>query len=305
MGNISVKKINYQGWDNCIDISNGIVTAIITTEIGPRIMSYAFSGKPNVLFEEKENLGTRGGSEYKMYGGHRLWHAPQVGDRPNEPANDPVEYEITGNSVLLRQKTEPVSRIQKELVVSLPPEGTELTVKHRLINRHIWPVKTSAWALTTLAPGGVEIIPWVLDRPPDYLPNTALVYWPWTRPNDPRLTFFEKYVLLRQIPENAAWFKIGMPNKEGWAAYINQSTMFVKTFTHIDGAEYPDYLCSFETFTYDRMMEIETLSPLALLPSGAAVESEEKWRLFENVSTPETESDIDRDILPLISITNA
>jgi hypothetical protein len=300
MGNISAKKIAYKGWENCIELSNGTVTLVITTDIGPRIISYGFPIKGNVLFEEEENLGTTGGDDYKTYGGHRLWHAPQVGGRPNEPANDPVEYEITGNSILLRQKTEPVSRIQKEMVVSLSPEGTEVTVRHRLINRHIWPIKTSAWGLTTLAPGGVEIIPWVLFKPIDYLPNTALVYWPWTKPNDPRMTFFEKYILLRQVPGNANWFKLGMPNREGWAAYVNQTSMFVKTFLHIDGAEYPDYLSSFETFTYDRMMEIETLSPLALLPTGSAIESEEKWYLFDHVPTPETEEDIDKNILPLI-----
>jgi hypothetical protein len=87
---------------------------------------------------------------------------------------------------------------------------------------------------------------------------------------------------------------------EGWAAYVNRSSMFVKTFEHRDGAEYPDFLCSFETFTYDRMMEIETLSPLALLPTDGAVESEEKWYLFDHVSIPKDEDDIDGNILPLI-----
>jgi hypothetical protein len=297
---ISIKTTVYQGWENCIEVSNGKVALIITTDIGPRIISYSFTGDRNVFFEEAENLGTTGGSEYKMYGGHRLWHAPQAGDRPNEPANEPVEYEITADSVLLRQKTEPVSRIQKEITVSLSNDGTEVTVKHRLINKHVWPVKTSAWALTTLAPGGVEIIPWVLDKPPDYLPNTALVYWPWTKPNDSRMTFLEKYILLKQMPENAAWFKLGMPNMEGWAAYVNQSLMFVKTFKHIDGVEYPDFLCSFETFTYDRMMEIETLSPFVLLPTDGVVESEEKWYLFDHVPMPKNEKDIDGNILPLI-----
>jgi hypothetical protein len=300
MNNISVKKITYKGWENCIELSNGTVSIIITTDMGPRIISYGFTGQANVLFEEEENLGTTGGSDYKTYGGHRLWHAPQVGNRPNEPANDPVEYEITDNSILLRQKIEPVSRIQKEITVSLSPEGTELTLTHRLVNKHAWPIKASAWGLTTLAPGGVEIIPWVLAKTPDYLPNTALVYWPWTKPNDPRLTFYEKYILLRQIPENAEWFKLGMPNLEGWAAYVNKSSMFVKTFDHLEGAEYPDYLCSFETFTYDRMMEIETLSPLVLLSTDSIVESEEKWYLFDNVPTPKNEEDIDRNILPLI-----
>jgi hypothetical protein len=300
MNNTTIRKTAYQGWENCLELSNGTVTLIVTTDIGPRIISYGFTGKRNALFEEAENLGTRGGAEYKTYGGHRLWHAPQVGNRPNEPANDPVEYEVNGNAVLLRQKTEPVSRIQKEMTVSLPDEGTEVTIKHRLINRHIWPIKTSAWALTCLAPGGVEIIPWDMCKPPDYLPNTALVYWPWTKPNDPRMTFLEKYILLKQIPENAAWFKLGLPNREGWAAYINQPVMFVKTFTHIDNAEYPDWLCSFETFTYDRMMEIETLSPLVELQPDGAVESEERWHLFDNVTIPQNEADIDRTIIPLI-----
>jgi hypothetical protein len=300
MGAVSVRKTAYRGWENCLEMSNGTVTLVITTDVGPRIMSYGFTGRDNQFFEEAESLGARGGAEYRMYGGHRLWHAPQLGNRPNEPANDPVEYEAAGGSLRLRQKTEPLSRMDKEIILTLAPEGTEVTVKHRLVNRHVWPVRASAWALTCLAPGGVEIIPWDRSRPPDYLPQTALVYWPWTKPNDPRLTFLEKYLTLRQDPENGAWCKIGLPNREGWAAYINRSVMFVKTFTYREGAEYPDWLCSFETFADERMVEIESLSPLVELPPEGAVESEERWYLFDAAPIPENEADIDRGIAPLI-----
>jgi hypothetical protein len=300
MSGVIIKKTEYKGWKNCIEMSNSVVTLVITTDVGPRIISFGFLGKRNIFLENEKELGTIGGDVFKFYGGHRLWHSPQEGARPSECANDPVEYEIKGNTVLLKQKTEPIARIQKMIEVTLAGEGTEVTVKHRLVNRHVWPVKTSAWGLTMCAPGGVEIIPWVVKKTPDYYPNAALVYWPWTKPNDPRMSFYEKYILLRQDSNNSTWFKLGMLNDEGWAAYINQSFMFVKTFDCIDGAEYPDFISSYETFTDNIFLEMETLSPLALLGTNEAVESVEKWYLFDHVLDPKNEADIDKDILPLI-----
>ena len=37
---------------------------------------------------------------------------------------------------------------------------------------------------------------------------------------------------------------------------------------------------SFETYTHDRMLEMESLSPLALVAPGAAVEHVEHWEIF-------------------------
>ena len=42
---IKIEKINFKGWPNSYRISNGEVEVIITSDIGPRIMRYAFTGE--------------------------------------------------------------------------------------------------------------------------------------------------------------------------------------------------------------------------------------------------------------------
>ena len=111
----------------------------------------------------------------------------------------------------------------------------------------------------------------------------------------------EKYIMLDQDRNANQAFKIGLPNKDGWAAYANNGHLFVKRFQHVDGVEYPDFgYSSFETYTCDYMTEIESLSPLFELESDCSIEHKEIWNLYDNVKTPENETDIDDIILPYV-----
>ncbi|HHY79459.1 MAG TPA: hypothetical protein GX516_03735, partial [Thermoanaerobacter sp.] len=49
-------------------------------------------------------------------------------------------------------------------------------------------------------------------------------------------------------------------------------------------ATYPDFGVSFETYTNDWMLEIETLSPFTKLQPGETVEHIEEWELYNNVN---------------------
>ena len=52
--------------------------------------------------------------------------------------------------------------------------------------------------------------------------------------------------------------------------------MFVKYYTHQVNADYPDFGVSFETYTNDVMLELETLSPLTLIEPGASIEHKDR-----------------------------
>jgi hypothetical protein len=136
---------------------------------------------------------------------------------------------------------------------------------------------------------------------PDYLPNMNIVYWPWTKPDDSRMSITGKYIIIKQDPEISDWFKIGMPNSEGWAAYINGGTMFVKTYKEDHTQKYPDFGSSYETFTNDLMLEMEILSPLKNIEPGGFVEVEEKWFLYDQIAVPKNAEEIDQNIIPLIN----
>lgn len=102
--------------------------------------------------------------------------------------------------------------------------------------------------------------------------------------NDKRVYWGEKYIALKQDPNNKAPFKLGINNQEGWAAYARGGHLFVKRYYPQHDATYPDFGVSFETYTNDWMLEIETLSPFTKLQPGETVEHVEEWELYNNVN---------------------
>lgn len=300
MGAVEVKKREYKGWKNCIEITNGLVELIATTDVGPRIISFGFPGGKNELCEVEAHIGTTGGDEFKMYGGHRLWHSPETKPRTYQPDNSKVQWKKKKNGIVLSQETEAWTYIKKEMEIVMSPDAPEIKVIHRLTNKGAWAVELAVWALTVMAPGGKEILP-QNSRETGLLPNRMLSLWPYTKLNDSRVYWGEKYITIQQDKNATTDFKIGLPIEDGWAAYANNGHLFVKQFQHIDGVIYPDYSASsYETFTNDYMLEMETLSPLVLLEPEETVEHTESWALYDNVKVPDSESEIDQLILPYI-----
>jgi hypothetical protein len=108
-------------------------------------------------------------------------------------------------------------------------------------------------------------------------------------------------MMLRQDPKNNEAQKLGLFNPDTWAAYILKNEAFVKRSRADSSKTYPDFGCSFETFTNNDFLEIETLSPLTKLLPGQTVEQVEHWGLYRNVVLNDwTDEELDRVLLPLI-----
>ncbi|MFO7610924.1 MAG: hypothetical protein R6W99_00335 [Clostridia bacterium] len=295
-----VSIVEYGGWKNCYRLQNGLVELIVTGDVGPRVIRYGFIGGENEMCEVSGQLGKTGGEEWRIYGGHRLWHSPEGKPRSYFPDNFPCDVSIIENGVCISQPVETTTGIKKDIEITLDPNSSGVTLRHYLANEGMWAVELAAWALTVMAPGGVEVVPQnQLDT--DLLPNRMLSLWPYTKLNDPRITWGEKFILLRQDPQNTHAFKFGISNTDGWAAYANHGNLFVKKFIPVEGAIYPDYSgSSYETYTIDFMLEMETLSPLSKLEPGESIGHVETWQLFRNVPAPKTEKDVEDNILNLI-----
>jgi hypothetical protein len=121
--------------------------------------------------------------------------------------------------------------------------------------------------------------------------------------SDPRWAFGRKYVRLHTDEKLTEPQKVGVANKQGWAAYLRKDTLFVKRFPYVEGAVYPDLGCNFETYTAGNFMEIETLGPMIKLDSGQSAIHVETWYLFKGVKAENTEASIDANILPLVAKT--
>lgn len=286
------EQVEFRGWHHCRRLTNGTVDVIVTTDVGPRVARYGFVGRDNVLCEVRDEDGLTGGDSWHMYGGHRLWHSPEASPRTYQPDGVMVPFEDRENSIVLRPPVEEATGIQKELEVSLDATGTGVLLTHRLTNRGVWPVCLAAWAITVMAPGGVEVLP-QSRADTGLLPNRCIALWPYARMDDPRICWGGRFTVLHQDPSIKAPFKVGLTNHAGWAAYFNRHTAFIKQFSFLPGSVYPDFGMNFETYTTDFMLEMETLSPLQTLEPGESVEHLESWQLIGDVSYPgDGESDI-------------
>ena len=288
--NVSLEEIAYGGWKNCLKLSADGLELVVTLDVGPRVIRLGTPGGQNLFKEFDEQMGKTSGSEWLSFGGHRFWHAPEVFPRTYAPDFEPVEYTWKDNVLYLKQKTEPETGIQKEFEISIQDKAVHLT--HRLINHNVWAVELAPWCLSVMAAGGRALIPQAEFIPhPDVLtPARPLVLWHFTRMNDPRFTWGDRLIQMREDSQFDSKQKFGIRNTQGWAAYELGTDLFIKSVPLITGATYPDMGCSFEFFTMPGMLEVESLGPLVKLEPNAAIEHVEEWWVIPNVHLPKDEA---------------
>jgi hypothetical protein len=298
---MKLEEITYHGW-NCVRLANEKIEVVVTLDVGPRIIRCGFLNGPNFFKEYAETLGVKGGDEWNIFGGHRLWHAPENDPRTYAPDNAPIEFEAVENGARFIQPVEATTGIQKEIEVRLPDDEARVEVEHFLTNKGVWPVELAPWALSVMDAGGVAIIPLPPrgTHPEELLPTSSITIWPFTHMNDERWTWGEKYILLRQNEQAPTPQKIGVRVPDGWAAYANNDQLFVKTFDFYEDETYPDFGSAVETFTNHEMLELETLAPTAKLAPGDSDFHFETWHLFDGVSTPQSEAEVEEYVLPQV-----
>jgi hypothetical protein len=296
-----IETVDFGGWPNCIRLSNGEIEMIATTDVGPRIIRLGFVGGQNLFHNYPATLGKTGDPEWNNYGGHRLWHAPEVSPRTYAPDNMPVEHEWDGTTLTLRN-SDAGNGIEKETRVTLSPTSPRVDITHRMINRNPWAIELAPWSLSVMAAGGRAIYPQEDYKPhPDCLvPARPLVLWHFTDMADDRWTWGRKYIQLRQDPKATTKQKVGLLNSKGWAAYVLGGDALIKRYPYVAGATYADMGCNTETYTDPEMLEVETLGPLTKLDPGAHVDHAESW-LLAKVDCGPSDGDIDAAILPLVA----
>jgi hypothetical protein len=313
-----VDVVEYKGWKNNLRLSNGQIEVIITLDVGPRIISYRRAGGANVLKEYAEQLGKAGEEEWQIRGGHRLWTSPEDPAVTYAPDNSPVAYEelfglaskgVPGGAGLTTTPDR-TSGVQKKILLKLEPIGSRLHLAHIIINAGEKPLTLAPWALTVLAPGGLEIIPLPPKRPhpgaaknaksaEDFAPNQKMVLWPFFDFADPRWNFGSRFITLRQDAKRGPT-KIGLAHRLDWVAYLNAGSLFVKRFGYEPGKSYPDGGCNFETFTNEDMLEMENLGPVVTLNPGEKTNLAEMWELHALDAELRGEEDVARHVVPLV-----
>ncbi len=293
---MSVTYENIGRFGNKLRISNGIVNVDVSTDFGPNILNFAFVGKEGFFFNDEEmNLKNTNplleekygikGAYWDNYGGHRLWESPERKVRTVIPTNEKVEVVKTENGAIFKSNPMPFVNTQHETEVVLKEEKAEIEVIHRITNKNAWAIELAPWAITVLKHGGIEVMP-IPKEKTGLLPNTSISLWPYTKLNDKRYYFGEKYIMLQPDSQAEKSTKIGIKQKEEKAYYFINNMLFEKQFSFETDKEYPDFGVNFETYSDRKILECETLAPLQKIDCEETAYHKEVWKLYDNVETP-------------------
>jgi hypothetical protein len=303
MPETQIEQVAYAGWPNCYRVTNGEVELIVTTDVGPRVIRFGFTGGQNLFAEIEHELGKSGEKRWMVRGGHRFWVAPELVPDTYALDNGPVKAIIRDGQITLVQPVELETLLRKEISIEFSAEG-EVTLTHRLENTGSKCRRLAPWAVTQLAPGGVGITGFPLrgSNEGNLLPTNPLVMWAYTDFSDKRWIFTNKYLLLKQDPANHRPQKMGLFNRHTFGAYLLGTQLFIKCSEAIPHVTYPDFQCSFEMYTNSQFLELETLGPLVDLCPGSPISHVERWSLHKDVQMNSfTDAELDRVLLPLLS----
>jgi hypothetical protein len=294
---VAAEYSNFAGWEKNLKLANDSVELIVTLEVGPRIISYRPVNGHNVFKLVEEEAGRSNEKEWRIRGGHRFWLGPEdFGSKESltyAVDNSEVTHAIKNlHSVAVSHRTNSPAIVRREMVISLDRAGPGVRVEHRLTNEGEASLVAAPWALSVMVPGGYAVIPQpqLGTHPTDYVPNRAIVAWPFTDLADERLRLGRRMIVLTQ--KKGSPIKFGLRHTASWAAYFcHDGHLFVKSVPYIDGEIYPDLGSNFEAFANSEFLELETLGPLKQLAPGETLRHNESWAVFANVVAPEPEDE--------------
>lgn len=291
----------YGGWDNCIRLSNENIELITTTDIGPRIICLRFIGQQNIFREFPDEIGKKGGNEYRLYGGTRFWHGPEANPRCYYPDNFRVKYEWNGKTLTLLQDVEKTTGMQKEIKITLNPAENQVDLIYKIHNKNLWDIEFAPWVLSIMNLNGRGIVPQehFQSWEEKLTPVRPLVLWGYTTMDDPRWIWGRKYIQLKQDTEAKTRQKLGILNTLGWTAYYLNGNLFCKKYKYNPNAVYTDFGVNTEIYTDSDIFEVETLGEFKKISPGRYAEHFENWSLFK-IEINENEESIDLKVLPLV-----
>lgn len=287
------KKIidSYKAYGRVLSLSNGVIEAYVTLDVGPRIIRFGYVGGQNFMRDERSAFEPKSdkeftdffgeGTKWENFGGHRIWLSPESYPETYIPDSAPVEYELTENGAVFTPKAcKPIGAAFR-LELKLDADDANMQVNMRVTNIGNTEKRFAIWGLTVSAQNGTLIIP-MNTNDTGLLSNRIISVWPYTDMSDKRIYWGKKYVTLSQDNAAETPIKLGFDLNCGSAYYCLNGEVFCKHYdTEHPNADYPDGGCSFETYTNDQFIEIESLGRLNTVKPGETVENTESWSLMK------------------------
>jgi len=260
-------------------IANDELWVEVLATAGPRIVRAGLTGSSqNLLAETPEAGWETPNGRYELFGGHRLWFAPEDPDRVAVPDGAGLTVGVEPDGLRLTGTAERPTGLVRSMVLRLANGSPGLEICHELRNVSDAPIELAPWAITQLPLGGVVMLPQPAATWGHHVrPNRTLVLWPYSSWEDPRFRPRDGLLTLDALPGPS--LKLGYLNAAGWVGYVLDGIVLVRRFVPVPGRPHPDLGCNVEVYIGGSYLELELLGPLATLRPGATVALVETWEI--------------------------
>lgn len=280
---------SYKDYGKVVAITNGVIEAYVTVDIGPRIIRFGYVDGQNILCDNRPALGRKTDAEYQAFfgegrgweslGGYRVWVTPEGYPETYTPDDRPVSFTVNTDSVVFNALPDEEVGILKTVTIKMDPDDANMTVNATVKNISGKEKEYAVWVIAVCSAGGNLVIP-MNTNDTGYLHNRSISVWPYTDLGDSRLRFGKKYVVVSQDVNATCPAKLGFDLNNGTVHYVLGDDVFTKRYDAKHGElPYPDGDCSFETYTNSAMIEVESLSDVKKVENGGTNEITEFWSL--------------------------
>ncbi|MDP3447283.1 MAG: hypothetical protein Q8S22_04395 [Eubacteriales bacterium] len=271
---------NYKHFGECLWLENGMWELGIPTSFGPRVLYFAQKGLENVFYEQPADadyLCTPEG--WRIYGGTRLWLAPESAHALYAPEQNPVSTQWHDDTLVVTQVEDKNLHVMKQIEISEGEDPLSVDIVYRITNTGKQTLTGAPWAVSVMRAGGVLTVPFeAKTREITAKPDRILSLWNTTSLNDPRLSFTNSAVEIAQRTQDD-YFKVGLCCAAGTASYALEDQILTKTFPVNQNSVYPDGGVNLEVYACRWMLEFETLAPLGTILPDESVEHAERWTI--------------------------
>ncbi len=269
---------NTPQWGKVLWLRSDTAEVGIALEFGIRVVHLSCPGCENLFYVQPTDLsdGFKTSSGWRLYGGHRIWMAPESDDT-YYPDNAPVDWTLLEDGAHITQATDPILGLRKHLTVTFLPDGS-IELLQALENVSSETVVGASWGVNTLDAGGVARIPFSDQGRGGYRPHRVVSLWSDTNLHDPRLSFDRTTLTATHMPIEG-YCKIGLYCLDGTADFENKGQHLQIRFAAQEMEQYPDNGCNFELYMCSRFMELETLGTKANILPGQTTSHKETWYL--------------------------
>ncbi len=276
---MQIKQVQFSGHARCYECRLGDNRLVITADFGPRILSLSAGGGPNALFVDETRQKGRG--DWRLYGGHRLWIAPETADT-YAPDNDPCRVQEGAGGITV---TAPPAATGLEKSMTVSRRGGDFLITHTVVNRSDTLAVGAIWALTCVTPRSTAFFPWGTGGDWDL---KKIVYWKrWmdhaTHVGSSQFVPTDDLFL---VEPDGSEGKVGTSGHGGFIGAAGEGFTLIKRFDRRPDAPYPDEECAVQCYTCADFVELETLGPLVTFFPNTPVVHEEVWVVRDRAVDP-------------------